>query len=103
KKFNNATMNLDTDILVLLFFNQDRRIERAKENIMNDLIFKNRNIKNQGRLKSDYYNNSFYSRTSLVYKKESVMTFSCDFYYLYTRGELPKIYDNGFCGYAFKQ
>lgn len=103
KKINEATMRLDTDILVLFFFNQDRRIESAKEKIMDDLIFKNANIKSEGRLKNHMYNNLLYSRTSFIYRKESVMTLSCDFYCLYTRGEIPTIYENGFMGGGIKQ
>ncbi|AWV44558.1 hypothetical protein CD201_08215 [Hafnia alvei] len=102
EKFNEATMKLDTDILVLFFFNEDRRIEITKEEIMDNLIFKNRNIKNEGRLKDQFYNNTYYSRTSCVYKNESVMSLSRDFYCLYTRGGLPEIYDNGFAGGKFK-
>lgn len=103
KKINEATMKLGTDILVLFFFNQDRRIESAKEKVMDDLIFKSANIKSEGRLKNDMYNNLLCSRTSFIYRNESVMTLSCDFYCLYTRGEIPTIYDNGFMGGGFKQ
>lgn len=97
KRITEATMKLETDVLVLMFFNQDRRVETIKERIMDDFIFKNRSISGEGRLKSKLYD-TIYTRTSFVYKEESIMNLSRDFYGLYTKGELPEMFNNGFCG-----
>ncbi|WP_323663707.1 putative phage abortive infection protein [Pectobacterium carotovorum] len=91
KEVNQATMKFDTDVLVLFFFNQDFRVERVKKNIIEDLISKSRNTKIEGRVKSDT-NNSLLSRYSTIFKEDSVIFLSLDFYCLYTTGEFPQVF-----------
>ncbi|MFV8908184.1 putative phage abortive infection protein [Serratia fonticola] len=93
KKINEATLKLETDIIVLFFFNQDRRLDIVKENIMDDFIFRNRNLKIEGRLNEANHANIF-ERISVISEKNKTVVLSRNFYCLYTAGELPPILRN---------
>lgn len=91
KTITEATMSLGTDILVLLFFNQDRRVQWQKERMMDDFIFRNRNEILKGKLKKNIFH-KLLLRYSFVNEKKGVIHLAPDFYGLYTSGELPEIF-----------
>lgn len=93
KEINNATLKLETDILVLLFFKKDRRIDMEKRRIMTNLILKDSSTMKKGRIKNTTLD-ILLSTSPVAYKKERMISLPRNFYEEYTEGKLINVIEN---------
>lgn len=92
KTFHHEMMQIETEILILLFYFSDLNIESFKSNIMDEVIYLNGSEKFTWKMKSSHYHyNLSFANESYIFKTDNKVIVSRDFLYKYTRGELPFI------------
>lgn len=89
KTFQHEIMTIQTDLLILLFFFEDTKIELAKKRMMENIIYRNKNNKLQCRLKNKIIN-TIISDFSTIDKEKNRLFLSRDFLEKFSKGELPQ-------------
>lgn len=91
KLFNDEVTNFSTDVLLLLFYFEDNTVEKNKLELMDEFINSSKSGHCTGKLINKNLNMAF-AENSFILKENNRFILSIDFFNLYTKGKLPKIF-----------
>lgn len=89
KSFHQEIMNIQTDLLILLFYFEDTQIGHAKRRVMDAIIYSNRKTHLQGRIKNKIIN-LILCDSSAILKEQNRLYLARDFLEKYSKGKLPE-------------